>query len=175
LREKEEFLGINTNSFQEHGEFAVTLFDEGHEIEGFVVLHGLIEVQLNLYWIVFKACQQKRKGFDNEYTMSRSYNDLVSIMSELSLLEKLTIQELKQFNSFRNKLSHNLYGNKKERISKKTVIDVFEKGERASNMILPLMMKYLYQESKDNSLANKIAQDLNIRPKKLKKKGKKSL
>lgn len=149
-------------AFREHQILSQRIFSMGRVIESVIILHGLIEIELNKFWMVFVA-SNRRKGNTIELLESRSYSDLTKIMGELSLLDEETYKNLIEFNAFRNLLSHNLYGVKQKKITKKETEKKFDQGLNASGSIMPLMMRYLYQESMKNPEAKRISKLLRLR------------
>ena len=43
--------------FREHQILSQRVFDEGHVIEAVIILHGLIELELNKLWFVYVICK----------------------------------------------------------------------------------------------------------------------
>lgn len=152
-------------AFREHQILSQRIFSMGHTIESVIILHGLIEIELNKFWLVFVACNRRKENIA-ELLESRSYSDLTKIMGELSLLDEETYKNLIEFNAFRNLLSHNLYGVKQKKITKKDTKKKFEQGLNASGSITPLMLRYLYQESMKNPQAKKVSKMIRLRPRK---------
>lgn len=130
-------------STDEIQKLAQKIYDEGHEIEALVILHGLIENWLNLIWEAFTASQG---WFDEKKDMAKpkSYLILVEILSELGFLEKETRQNLLDFNDRRNKLTHNLFGVTIKKSEKHQIDSDWEKGIRSSHQMAVLYVKMLY-------------------------------
>jgi len=145
--------------FSEHQILSQKIFDDGNEIEAFIVLHGLIEIHLNRLWQMFMVAN----GIFDEPRVEpkpRSYSDLVELLHEAGLMELETHQNLTDFNAHRNLLSHNLFGIKKKQTTKKRTRVIFEKGLDASGMLPILLVKFLYHEGKKNPKLKKAIKKL---------------
>jgi len=135
--------------WREHQMLAQKIFEDGNKIEAFIILHGLIEIQLNQIWQIFMVTN---RIFDEPRALPkpRSYSDLAELLYEAGLLEKETHQELTDFNAYRNRLSHNLFGIKKKQVTNKETEDNFEKGLLASGTLPLIIPRYLHVEGKKN-------------------------
>lgn len=141
--------------FNEHQILSQKIFEDGHEIEAFIILHGLIEIHLNRFWQFFMIAN----GIFEEHRVvpkSRSYSDLTEFLYEAGLMEQKTHQDLTDFNAHRNLLSHNLFGVKKKKTSKRQTKAIFEKGLNVSGILPVLLVKFLYHEGKKNPKFKKI-------------------
>ena len=135
--------------FREHQILSQKIFDDGNEIEAFIVLHGLIEIHLNRFWQFF----MNANGIFDEPRIepkSRSYADLTELLYEAGLMEQETHQNLTDFNAHRNLLSHNLFGNKKRKTTKQRTKAIFDSGLNASGMLPVLIGRFLHVEGKKN-------------------------
>jgi len=135
--------------FREHQMLAQKFFEDGYEIEAFVVLHGLIEIYLNEFWQFFLFAS----GIYDEPRIEpklRSYSVLTEILYEAGLLEKVTYQNLSDFNAHRNLLTHNLFGIKQKKRDKKKTKAHFQNGLNASGNLPLDTMRYLHVEAKRN-------------------------
>ena len=150
----------------EHQTLAQKIFADGRTIESVIILHGLIEIGLNRFWMMFQVCNRKKDNDLKPDFKSRSYGDLTKLFADLTLLDKETYQNLNDFNAFRNLLSHNLYGNKKKKITKKETEQKFNQGIIASEMVYVLMVRYLVEESKKNPTAKDLMQKISATSKK---------
>ena len=65
-------------------------------------------------------------------------------------MEQETRQNLTDFNAHRNLLSHNLFGIKKKKVTKKQTKAIFENGLNASGMLPILLVRFLHLEGKKN-------------------------
>jgi len=136
-------------NFDEQQILAQDIFDDGNQIEAFVVLHGLIEIFMNYLWELFCAGQGM---FDEkrDEIKKKGYLSLVEILSDVGLMEKKTRQQLLNFNARRNALAHNLYGAREKRSTKAQIKSDWDDGLNASGTLPVLMVKHLHQESKKN-------------------------
>jgi len=135
--------------WREHQMLSQKIFEEGNVIEAFVVLHGLIEIELNELWQFFMIAN----GIFEEEKVEpkpRPYSLLTELLFEAGLIEKSTHQELTDFNAHRNLLSHNLYGFKKKRTTKRETEKNFEKGLGAAGLLPIIKLRYLHVEGKKN-------------------------
>ncbi|MEX0862742.1 hypothetical protein [Nitrosopumilus sp.] len=132
------------------------IFSEGKTIEAVIILHGLLELELNRIWEMFVICNNINMVENLKKLNERSYLDLTSLCEELGLFdddENEVVEVLKEFNRLRNSLGHNFYG-----INQKTIpkIQVKKKFERAVSLagLLPLLeLKFLHKEAKQNKFA----------------------
>ena len=86
----------------------------------------------------------------------RPYSLLTEILYEANLLEKRTHQNLTDFNAHRNLLSHNLFGNKRKKVSEKETEDNFDKGLNASGTLPLYLLRYIHVEGKRNPKFKKL-------------------
>ena len=144
-------------NFREHQKLSQKIFDDGNEIEAFIVLHGLIEIHLNRFWQFFMIANGI---FDKNRVEPklRSYSVLTELLYEAGMMEQQTYQNLTDFNAHRNLLSHNLYGIKKRKTTKQKTKAIFEKGLNASGALPVLLAKFIHNEAKKN---RKFAKALN--------------
>ena len=143
-------------AFREHQILSQRVFDEGHVIEAVIILHGLIELELNKLWFVYVICKNPKILETVDQPKEKSYSDLTSLCEELGLLDddgSDVIENLKEFNKLRNSLSHNFYGVKQKTIKKTEIKKKFERGLNASGIIPLLELRFLQQESKKNPFA----------------------
>ncbi len=149
--------------FREHQILSQRVFDEGHVIEAVIILHGLIELELNKLWFVYVICKNPKLIETIDQFKERSYSDLTSLCEELGLLDDDsgdTARDLKEFNQLRNSLSHNFYGIKQKTIEKTEIKKKFERGLSASGILPILELKFLHQEAKKNKFAKKLLKEL---------------
>lgn len=135
--------------FREHQILSQKIFEDGNVIEAFIVLHGLIEIQLNNIWHAFVTTN----GIYDEPRVKpkpRKYSELTDLLYEFGLIDKKTHQNLTDFNAHRNLLAHNLFGNKKKQTNPKENKDNFEKGLLTSGDLPLLLVKYLHFKGKEN-------------------------
>ena len=150
-------------AFREHQILSQRVFDEGHVIEAVIILHGLIELELNKLWFVYVICKNPKILETVDQPKEKSYSDLTSLCEELGLLDddgSDVIENLKEFNKLRNSLSHNFYGVKQKTIKKTEIKKKFERGLNASGIIPLLELRFLQQESKKNPFAKTFLDEL---------------
>ena len=136
-------------NFKEQQKLAQKIFDDGNEIEAFIVLHGLIEINLNWLWHFFMISD----GIFDESRVEpkpRSYSDLTELLYEAGLLEQETHQNLNDFNAHRNLLSHNLFGFKKRKTSKQQTKAIFKKGLMVSGLLPAVLLRFLHHTAEKN-------------------------
>ena len=141
--------------WREHQMLAQKIFEDGNKIEAFIVLHGLIEMQLNEFWICFMFAN----GIFNDPRVEpkpRTYSLLTEVLYEAGLLEQDTHQNLTDFNAHRNLLSHNIFGIKKKKNTKKETKVNFEKGLLASGTLPVVLLRYFHVEGKKNPKFKKV-------------------
>ena len=146
--------------FREHQILSQKMFDDGHTIETVIILHGLIELNLNKFWMIFVACNNDTNEKSILNLKERSYFDLTNLFNELGLLEDTMIVGLKEFNDLRNKVTHNFYGIKRVIISETELKNKFENGLNVSGSLPIEITKFLVRESKTNGFAKKFMEEL---------------
>jgi hypothetical protein len=74
-------------NWREHQMLAQSMFENGRTIEAFIILHGLIEIQLNQLWRFFIISSGI---FDElrDLPKIRPYSDLADLLYDAGLLEK---------------------------------------------------------------------------------------
>lgn len=151
-----------TITFEEQRNLAQKIFDEGHEIEAFVILHGLLEIYMNNLWEIFCACQGMFYERRDELK-KKDYLTLVDILYEAGLMEKKTRQQLIDFNARRNLLAHNIFGAKKKEAKKHQINTDWKKGQIASGMLPVLVIKQLHLQAKHNlKLKKKLKEEFGL-------------
>jgi len=132
-------------------------FDDGNTIQAVIILHGLIEIELNRILIMVLLCKITTNDAEIENFKERNYKELVAYFEEEKILEEDMIRNLKEFNQFRNSLSHNLYGAKQRTTHKTEMKNKFELGLLASGELPLLEFKYLYDQKREgNDIAKRL-------------------
>lgn len=130
------------------------MFDEGHTIQAVIILHGLLEIELNRIWVMMLICQSNG-NIEKVDFKERNYKDLVEFFQKERILEEDLIRDLKEFNQLRNSLAHNFYGIKQRTTHKTELKNKFELGLSASGLLPILELKYLHDQGKNNVFAKR--------------------
>ncbi len=138
---------------REHQILAQRLFNEGRIIQAVIVLHGLLELELNKFWMFYQACKNPE---NLENIEDRGYKELTKLFEEHELIDDKWIETLKEFNHFRNKVAHNFYGIKQVIIHKTEIENKFDRGLGLSGRLPIDLLKFLFEESKTNTIAKNI-------------------
>ncbi|MCE2505700.1 MAG: hypothetical protein J4F36_04375 [Nitrosopumilaceae archaeon] len=138
---------------------AQRMFDDGHTIQAVIILHGLIEIELNRIWIMMLICKSNG-DIEKVDLKERHYLDLVEYFEKEKILEEKMIRDLKEFNQLRNRLSHNLYGIKQRTPHKTELKNKFELGLLVSGSLPVLELKYLHDQGKNNAFAKRFFEAL---------------
>lgn len=137
------------------------MFDDGHTIQAVIILHGLIEIELNRISMMVEICKSEGDISVIDNFKERGYKDLVDFFESEKILEEEMIRDLKEFNQFRNSLSHNFYGIKQRTPHKTEMKNKFELGLGASGELPLLELKYLYDQArKGDAFAKRFAKQL---------------
>lgn len=149
--------------YREQQILAQRVFSEGHHIEAIIILHGLLEWELNRIWVMFVICNNPENVDTVLNLKERSYSDLVSLCEELDLFDKKkreVSEALKEFNTLRNSLSHNFYGVNQKSTPKNQIKKKFERGVNLAGLLPILELRYLYKASKYNKYAKNLCKHL---------------
>ena len=153
----------STLHYREHQILSQRVFANGHTIEAVIILHGLLEWELNRLWLVFVACNNPKNIKNLVNVKERSFLDLTLLCDELGLFDdksRNVAEGLKEFNQLRNSLSHNFYGIKQKTIPKTQIKKKFERGVSLAGLLPLLELKYLHKEAKKNKFAKKFLKEL---------------
>lgn len=134
------------------------MFDDGHTIQAVIILHGLIEIELNRISMMVDIIKSQGDQSVIDNFKEKSYKDLVKSFEEEGVLEADLIRDLKEFNQFRNGLSHNFYGIKQRTPHKTEMKNKFELGVLAAGTLPVLELKYVYDQArKGDAFAKRFA------------------
>ncbi len=122
-------------------------FSAGKTVQAIIILHGLIEIELNRIAIMVSVCKSDGDHDKVDYT-ERNYKDLVELLEKENALDEETIRNLKEFNQLRNSISHNLYGAKQKTPHKTELENKFEIGLLLSGRLPLDELKYLYDQGR---------------------------
>ena len=153
----------STLRFREHKILSQIVFAEGHTIEAVIILHGLLEWELNRVWMMFVMCNNPKNIKNLVNFKERTYSDLTLLCEELGLFDdeqEEVVEVLKEFNKLRNALSHNFYGVNQKTIPKTQIKKKFERGVTLAGLLPLLELKYLHKEAKKNKFAKKFLKEL---------------
>lgn len=130
---------VNAKQIQE---LSQKVYDSGHEVEATVILHGWIENYLNLLWQGW--CTNDSISKEEHEIKVKSYLDAMNVLYEIGLIDEQDKQQLTDFNSLRNSLSHNMFGVKRKKIGKHQIKTDFKKGMACAGLMPALFTKEIF-------------------------------
>ena len=131
-------------------------FSAGKTVQAIIILHGLIEIELNRIAVMISVCKSKG-NFEKINFEEKNYKKLVEFVEEENALDEDSIRDLKEFNQLRNSISHNLYGAKQKTPHKTELENKFMIGVSLAGSLPVEELKYLQDQGRgDNKFAKKL-------------------
>jgi len=123
----------NESNLKELEKKAIESYKKGDIIESFVVIHGILEMELNIIWntLVFSVVKINPRPARK----SKKYSELVDLLEEFEILDDDQCSILREFETGRNKAVHELATHMKPNHSAEYFDDKFNKALKAFDFV----------------------------------------
>lgn len=135
-------INYQPTAFQNYVEKAKEHYEGGNYIEAFVFLHSTLEAYLLSNWSLFKHLFSKEPIAKISNPKKWDYLKLVDVLNEVNMLTDSQVSNLKEFNTGRNKIIHEIASPiKSGKLNQKTIDEYFKKGLKAFDEIYDITNK----------------------------------
>ena len=123
----------------EYTKKAIESYNKGNIIEAFVMLHSILEMELNMIWNIFVSLIVKTNP--RPAPKPKDYLDLVDLLNEFELLNEKQCSIFRDFNKGRNEAVHHLASHMKRKVGSSKMDTRFKIGMKAVEIVDETLLK----------------------------------
>ena len=127
------------SNVDEYTKKAIESYNKGNIIEAFVVLHSILEMELNMVWNIFVFSIVRTNP--RPAPKPKDYSDLVDLLYELELLNERQYSILRDFHTGRNEAVHHLASHMKRKVGISKMQARFKSGLKAAKIVDEVLLK----------------------------------